>query len=72
MRTPTPEEIRRVREERGFTQAELAEELGNILGTIVSNVTISRWERGHRDPSGPWRVALVRWLESDREKDSRR
>jgi len=38
--------LRRIREELGLTQAELAKRLS------VSLVTVNRWERGHAKPSG--------------------
>ncbi len=44
--------LRQAREELGLTTRQLGAELG------VVSMTISRWERGQRDPSYP---DLVRW-----------
>lgn len=48
----TPEDIRKFRREKGFSQHKLA----SILG--IGTVTISRWENGKIQPSGTAAVIL--------------
>jgi transcriptional regulator with XRE-family HTH domain len=38
--------VRRAREEAGLTQAQLGERLAPILGEVVPQTTLSRWEKG--------------------------
>ena len=41
----TPAEIKTLREKLGLTQSQLANKIG------VNQVTVNRWERGHKRPS---------------------
>jgi ribosome-binding protein aMBF1 (putative translation factor) len=45
LRNTSPSPLRRAREERGWSQSQLAEALG------TNHFTISRWERGRAFPS---------------------
>lgn len=64
MKAPTPKRIRCERERRRLTQPEMARQLGEMLGGVrVSHMTIWRWEHAQRTPSGPYLVALVKWME---------
>ena len=45
---PTPETRRRIREEAGLTQADIAHAFG------VNRPTVSRWENGDRVPTGAY------------------
>lgn len=49
----TPEEIKAIREVFGWTQADLAREMG------VSTNAISRWEQGNRRPRGAAETLLL-------------
>lgn len=42
----TPQEVRELRQRLGLTQYQLSQEVG------VQPIEVSRWERGHRTPSG--------------------
>lgn len=57
-----PEELRRIREELGLTQEELAQEIG------VHRVTIAKWEAGDRGISEP----IARLVEKIRAEHKRR
>lgn len=50
----TPEEIKKYREEKGFTQ----DQLGDLLG--VTQVSIDRWENGEVRPTGS--AAMLLWI----------
>lgn len=54
------ERLKALRLERGLTQAKLAEVL------LTDQTTVSSWERGKADPSGPALAALCRIFEIDR------
>lgn len=61
----TTAEIRRIRERLNLTQVELAERLGICQGTV------SHWEKGIRNPTGP-AIRLLRMLaENALEKTSK-
>lgn len=47
-----PEEIRKLREVLGFSQAELADAIG------VNRSAVTHWESGYRNPSGPSKKML--------------
>ena len=48
----TPAEIRKLREERGLSQSELAQKIG------VTTNAVQHWEYGIRRPSSPAQKAL--------------
>ena len=50
--------LQAIREERDWTQTELAQQMG------VSQQTISAWENAERTPQGLYRRALILWLVS--------
>lgn len=52
----SPAEVKAIRLELGFTQAELAGALE--LAEATGKDTVRSWESGKREPSGPVRVAL--------------
>jgi DNA-binding transcriptional regulator YiaG len=62
----TPEEIKELRHSLGLSQAEFLEQLG-ITGCNpdAARQTVSRWERGTRNPSGA-SEALLRQLAEKR------
>src|SRR5262249_31259770 len=55
----TSDQIRLLRSRMGWTQEELARRL------IVDTMTISRWERGLRQPQNKYHVILRRWAGLD-------
>ena len=48
----TPEEIRRRRDAKGYSQEELGQRLGEHLGKPVSRRAITNWEAGSATPHG--------------------
>lgn len=55
---PTPDAIRSLRLERGETQAEFGRAVGLSGDDESVQVTVSRWENGHRVP-GLWYRRMI-------------
>ncbi len=55
----TPQEVRAIREQLGFSQREFADRLGVALNTV------SRWELGERTPNEA--VARLIWMVAEHE-----
>lgn len=53
--TITPDEIRALRKRLGFTQAQLAAEMG------LTQMAIAAWETGRAKPRGPARLLLAQF-----------
>jgi transcriptional regulator with XRE-family HTH domain len=60
-----PDELRRVRERLGWTQADLADALG------VHRVTVAKWEAGDRSIPEPVARLAARILKEERQKKKR-
>lgn len=59
-----PKDLKRIRQELGLTQKELAEKLG------VTLVTVGRWEAGMRKISEPM-ARLIEWIAAEELKKKR-
>ncbi len=55
----TPQQIRHLRAQMGWTQKQLADRL------MVDLITVSRWERGARVPISKYQKVLRRWCGLD-------
>ncbi len=61
------ERLRAVRLARGWTQLQVAEQVGKAAGCLLSNTHISRWERG-LGPDRRYRAVIEWWIAANEIK----
>ena len=69
--TSTPPRLRALRNERGMTQQDVAEQLAKLAWlrhqerVAVNADMVAKWERGDKRPSAPYRKLLCLLFETD-------
>lgn len=65
MPTPLGQAIKAERQRRGLTTREVAEEMSGLVGKVIPQPTVNRWETGVVEPAAEHYDAIFRFLGMD-------